>query len=289
MSKKVGRKAHGFFQDERAIHEIILLKRRARKGFRDRDGDPMPTPYAVIARELNKEGYRTQSDKPWYGRLVCRILKRLEKGDVKSKRRKKSQLESRDYLTNEEIAMCRAVYRGPEGLLFETLLRTGLRASELCALEVRDLGIYRGKNQIDVREGKGCKSRTVFLGPQIRVALNNHVSYRAGITSATGAGNRPVFENQAKKRIAYSNLYYRIKSIGRRARLDHLHPHALRHTFARTLYNYKNNLEHVQQQLGHASISTTVIYAKTATDKRLQEMEEVDDLFSPKPKPEQSQ
>lgn len=285
---KVGRKAHGYYDDERAIHDVILLKRRARKGNHDGGGNPQPTSYAQIARELDNEGYRTQTGKRWYGRLVRRIIDRIEKGKENSepKRRQKNQLESRDFLTDEEIQMCRAVYKGPEVILFETLLRTGLRASELCALEVRDIGIYRGKQQVDVREGKGCKSRTVFIGPVIRDLLKHHTGGRAGLTISPGVDKRPVFENRENKRITYSSLYYRIKSIAHRSGVEHLHPHALRHTYARTLYNYKNNLEYVQQQLGHASISTTVIYAKTYDDKKLAEMEEVDGLFAPQEKRE---
>jgi len=292
--KKVGRKPHGYFRDERAVHEIILLKRRARKGVVDREGNPKPTPYAVIARELNDQGHRTQAEKLWYGRLVCRILARIEKGKDQPKRRQKNQLESRDFLSDEEIAMCRAVYKGQEVMLFETLLRTGLRASELCSLQVRDLGIYRGKSQIDVREGKGCKSRTVFVGPEIGVMLRRHAVRGTDKENIEGYSwdqriernqKRPVFSNSEHKPITYSNLYYRIKSIARRSGVLHLHPHALRHTFARTLYNYKNNIQYVQEQLGHSSVSTTAIYAKTGDSKKLQEMEAVDNLFSPRAEP----
>ncbi|KKL74077.1 hypothetical protein LCGC14_2068530, partial [marine sediment metagenome] len=188
------------------------------------------------------------------------------------KRRQKNQLETRDFLTNTEISRCRAAYRGVEVILFETLLRTGLRASELCALEVRDLGIYAGKRQIDVREGKGCKSRTVFVGPRICEILGEHVQI--------GNPNAAVFHKQDGKQISYSSLYYRIKCIARRSGLEELHPHSLRHTFLATLYNQDNDLKYVQEQAGHSSIATTQIYAKTFNEKKKAAMERLDSLFS---------
>lgn len=279
MGKKTGRKRHGHYAEEAALHEIIGLKRRARKGYKDREGNPKPTPYAVIAFELNKEGYRTQTGKLWYGRIVKIILDRMANpAEEKQKRPTKRQLASTDYLSAAEIEKCRQACSGQNAVIFETLLRTGLRASELCSLEVRDLGLADEKRQIDVRRGKGCKMRAVFVGREICEILQAYIGPAAELTEA------PLFWNERGRRLTYKNLLDRIKKIGWSADVKWVRPHKLRHSFSVISYNYKYNLEFLKDQLGHSSISTTAIYAKTQNKKKLQEMEDTDGLFgSPKP------
>lgn len=284
--KKTGRKPYGCYPDEQSVIEVIKIKRRARKGSGgpDPESEPVPTSATVIARELNAEGvHKTQTGVPWYPNMVKRILARIENAPArkqKKKCRQKKQLETRDFLTAREVELCRRVYTGPEVILFETLLRTGLRRSEICALDIPDLGIYHEKRQIDVRHGKGCKSRTIFLGPAICELLKEHLAVRCGRVLEDGRIDRKaVFLNCEGRRLTGSNLYYRIKCIARRANLEALHPHSLRHTFGTFSYNYSNNLEFVKDQLGHTNIATTVIYAKTLNDKKLKEMENLDGVF----------
>lgn len=281
MKKKVGRKPHGFYEDERAVHEIILLKRRARKGVQDRDGEPMPTPYAVIARELNTENYLTQTGKPWYGRLVCRILERIKKREKpegepeKPKRPEKTQLKSTDYLSDEELERFRIACDGQTLVILETLVRTGLRASELCALKVQDLALAKEKRQIDVIDGKGGKDRAVFVGSGVCEILEAHIPPGA-------KPEDPVFVNEWGRQLTYKNLWDRIKKAKKKSGLEWVTVHKFRHTFSMISYNYKYDLEGLKQQLGHASIRTTSIYAKSASKKRLADMENMDGLFDKK-------
>ena len=65
------------------------------------------------------------------------------------------------------------------------------------------------------------------------------------------------------KKIIYRSIYAKIKRIGEQAGVGKLHPHMLRHTYLTRLYNVEKDLRFVQDQAGHASPTTTAIYAKT--------------------------
>ena len=258
------RKKYGHYVEERSVIEVIKIKRRTRKGAE------RPTSFRRIAAELNGEGYRTQSGRRWYGLMVKIVLERENgaAGRKKPGRAAKTELGVNDYLTAAEVDACRRAADAHEYPIFETLLGSGLRASELCALEIRDLGLTAGKSQIDVCRGKGAKFRTVGIGGRLRRFL---VWYVEHVRPAAGP-SEPVFLNRKGRRLAYQNLYYAIKCVRRKSGVRHLHPHSLRHTFGMFLYNYRNNIEHVKKQLGHASIATTEIYAKAFDGNKKEEM-----------------
>lgn len=250
---KTGRKQFGFYADEQAIIEVIKLKKRLRKG------GCVPGPY-VIARELNNEGYKSPAGKAWSGQTVSNIIRRFEKvTEPKKKYRKKTQLESTDYMTPEEIDKCRAAIRPDEVVLFETMLGTGLRAFEIRNLKIRDAGISGGKKQLDVRRGKRNKGRSVQIGSKLAEMLEKHIEN----TSKNHAAMDSLFYNRRGKPISYKDIYNFVKRIAERTGIKWLTPHKMRHTFATILYNYKHDLIFVQKQLGHASVQTTQIYADT--------------------------
>jgi len=56
-----------------------------------------------------------------------------------------------------------------------------------------------------------------------------------------------------------------------------LHPHMLRHTYLTRLYNVEKDLRFVQDQAGHASPTTTAIYAKTNNTARKRQVEALDE------------
>ena len=58
-----------------------------------------------------------------------------------------------------------------------------------------------------------------------------------------------------------------------------LHAHGLRHTFATILYGYRKDIKTVRDQLGHSSIATTDIYAKSLPDEKLQQMQVFKELI----------
>ena len=275
--KTVGRKYFGFYDDEAAVVEQVWLKSRIVS-----HGKKLT--YKAIADSMNRDGYKTQKEKPWYPIAIARILSRPvrpPKALIRPEKVKKTDLNSRDYITKSEISQCRAVVMGSERVIFEILLRAGLRASECCALTVGDLGTFGGRSQIDVRHGKGHKQRAVAIPPKLRLLLVDYAAKMLGGLPRPGGGHEdvktPLFRNERGGQLNYSNLYDRIKKIGRLANVPTLHPHALRHTFAVHLLACRKDLEWVRQQLGHANISTTQIYVKTLNESVLEQMKEFEE------------
>ncbi len=260
-----GRKPFGSRPGEVEVITVIKLKARKRKGGRTLGP-------GQIARELNTEALKTQMGRSWTAQGVKNVLSRAQQPQDgnKNRHRKKTQLESGDYLTAQQVRHCLQVLAGGDDeMIFRLLVGAGLRASELCDLQVRDLGVFAGKSQVDVRRGKGCKQRSVFIDSNLALRLRTYLEQRR-----SRSGRKAwVFTNSRQDKLSYDSLYYRIRKIGARTGIAGLRPHALRHTFATLLYDYKKDLFFVQQQLGHASSDTTQIYVKTLNAAKKEQLQ----------------
>jgi len=174
-----------------------------------------------------------------------------------------------------DLARMRGGSRGVvDELLVELLVNTGLRASELCALNIGDLPVSHGKSTIWVRDGKGNVSRTVEVSESLQKRLERFVKFyrkKAGPSD-------PLLVNEQRGRMEYRSVYAKIKRIGKRCDIGKLHPHVLRHTYLTRLYNVEKDLRFVQDQAGHASHITTAIYAQTNNTERKRQVEALDKL-----------
>jgi site-specific recombinase XerC len=157
-------------------------------------------------------------------------------------------------------------------LVIELLVNTGLRASELCGLNIGDLPMSHGKETIWVRDGKGSVARTVDIPETVKKRLERFVKlYRKDARP-----DEPLLVSSKGKRMIYRSIYEKIKKLGRQSGIGKLHPHMLRHTYGTRLYNVEQDLRFVQDQLGHASPTTTAIYAKTNAEARRRQLEALD-------------
>lgn len=157
-------------------------------------------------------------------------------------------------------------------LVIELLVNTGLRASELCSLNIGDLPMSHGKKTIWIRDGKGNVERTVDVPESMNRRLDRFVKlYRKD----AGPGD-PLLVSSKGTRMIYRSIYEKIKKLGRQSGIGKLHPHMLRHTYGTRLYNVEQDLRFVQDQLGHASPTTTAIYAKTNAEARRRQLEALD-------------
>ncbi len=182
----------------------------------------------------------------------------------------------RRYVADQaDAARARGSYRNVVNeLIVELLVNTGLRASELCKLNIADLPVSHGKDGVWVRNGKGGVTRTV----DISEVLKNRIARYVKLYRKNAKPNSPLLLSEWKGRISYMGLYTRIKRIGERAGIK-LHPHILRHTYLTRLYNIEKDLRFVQDQAGHASPTTTAIYAKTDNESRKRQVEKLNDDF----------
>lgn len=133
------------------------------------------------------------------------------------------------------------------------LLHTGLRISEMCALKMTDLELSDRKGKIVVRQGKGSKRREIPLNQAARQALKDWLGVRPQAGETLFLGRR----GQA---LTPSGVYRRLADLARRAKIEHLSPHTLRHTFAKNLVDSGVGLERVAALLGHANLNTTRVY-----------------------------
>ncbi len=144
-------------------------------------------------------------------------------------------------------------------LIVELLVNTGIRASELVNLDIRDLPVKHGKDCIWVRDGKGKVSRSVDIPESLKKRLARFVKlYRKGARA-----NSPLLVSEQGGRMIYRSVYSKIKRIGSQGDVGNLHPHMLRHTYLPRLYNVEKDIRFVQDQAGHASPTATAIYAMT--------------------------
>lgn len=256
---KTGRKPYGYYPDEAAVIEVIKIKRRIRN-----KADEKTKP-SVIAHELNREGYKPQKAKTWSAWSICKILERIE-AEPKAKKVRaavKTSLTSQDYLTRQQARDCLAACRtNKQEIVFRTLIGTGLRAAELCALQIRDIGL--DKCQVDVRRGKGAKARSVRISAVLADKLREYLG-------KWQTRKQSVFGTK------YGSLYRMVRGIGKRAGISWLHPHVLRHTYATMTYQHTKNVFFVQRQLGHESVETTQIYVKLCEDMELQGIDTFDE------------
>jgi integrase/recombinase XerC len=158
-------------------------------------------------------------------------------------------------------------------LIIELLANTGLRASELVALDIRDLPCTHGKPAVWVSDGKGKVSRSVDIPETLQKRLQRFVRLYRKWARPTS----PLLVNTYGKRMIYRTVYEKCRKLGRLSGIGPLHPHMLRHTYLSRLYNVEHDLRFVQDQAGHASPTTTAIYARTNTRARRRQVEALDE------------
>ena len=171
---------------------------------------------------------------------------------------------------------------GDEGLgrrdraILEVLYGSGLRISELVALDVDDVDLDLGS--ILVRMGKGNKSRVLPLGRAARDAVGDYLA----VTRRTLIAKRParspregaaaLFLNARGGRLSRQGCWKILKAYARVAGLeDKVSPHTLRHSFATHMLDGGADIRVVQELLGHASLTTTQVYT-LVSDERMKDV-----------------
>jgi integrase/recombinase XerC len=157
--------------------------------------------------------------------------------------------------------------------MLELFYSSGLRLSELVALDCRDLDLSQGTMEVT---GKGRKTRILPVGRQACLALRRWLQERAALNSDPDGA---LFLNRSGGRLSRRAVQQRLGHWARRQGMDsRVHPHMLRHSFASHLLESSGDLRAVQDLLGHADISTTQIY----THLDFQHLAEVYDRAHPR-------
>ena len=142
--------------------------------------------------------------------------------------------------------------------LLTLLFSTGVRISEAAQLDRDD--IRELTNEIPVR-GKGNKIRVVFLSESAKKASLNYISRRTDVDPALFIRHKKNIGDQQDLRLSTRTMQRIIKRRSVNAGITKdITPHTLRHSFATDLLQNGADIRHVQQLLGHSSITTTQIY-----------------------------
>jgi integrase/recombinase XerC len=145
----------------------------------------------------------------------------------------------------------------------ELMYGAGLRVSELVGLNVADL--IDGRSALLVR-GKGRKERVVPLVAKAKASLEAYLARRGEL-----GGGPALFLNRRGGRLTARSV---ARHLARYALIcatqRHVHPHALRHSFATHLLDMGADLRGIQELLGHASLSTTQRYTHVSSERLVQ-------------------
>jgi integrase/recombinase XerC len=135
--------------------------------------------------------------------------------------------------------------------MLELFYSSGLRLSELTALDWQDLDLAAGEVRVT---GKGSKTRLLPVGALAVQALKEWRRQAPAVDAAvfTALNGRRLGNRAVQARLAH---WSKISGAEQR-----VHPHMLRHSFASHLLESSGDLRAVQELLGHADISTTQIY-----------------------------
>lgn len=155
-------------------------------------------------------------------------------------------------------------------LIVDIFAGSGIRRGELAGLQIQDLPCHHKKPVLYIRDGKGKVSRPV----DISTRLQNHIEQFVEKYRADAELDEPLFATVSGAHIAAATVHEKVTRIGRAMGLTTgLHPHKFRHSFAMKLYALENDLLYVSQQLGHANIQTTLIYARTSPEAARRQIE----------------
>ena len=155
--------------------------------------------------------------------------------------------------------------------ILELLYATGLRVSELVSLNVQDVDFEESYIRC---WGKGSKERIVYAHDKALNGLQDYLSTSRMSLLGQNKDESALFVNHRGERLTRQWVWNILKTYSKRAGIDRkITPHTLRHSFATHLLQKGASLRHVQELLGHSSISTTQVYTHLTSEHLRDEYE----------------
>jgi len=179
----------------------------------------------------------------------------------------------------QAAALLRTANADPDMLrkvVIHLMLRTGLRAGEVCGLTSDAIITMRDGHWLRVPVGKLHNDRYIPLHPQLLELLTDwrsrHDDHGTGLLLTRDG--KPLNINRIRRLVG---------TVAKAAGLGHVHPHQLRHTFATQAVNRGMRIEAIGQMLGHKTLRMTLIYARianrTVADEYRAVSDQVDALY----------
>lgn len=147
-------------------------------------------------------------------------------------------------------------------IIIMVFYETGVRLSELCGLDDRDVSFVNRELKVT---GKRDKQRVIPFGEELADALREYVRLRDETVERRCDA---LFVTEKGTRVTPRQVYGMVRErLSTVCSLKKRSPHVLRHTFATAMLNHNANLESVKKLLGHARLSTTEIYTHTTFEQ----------------------
>jgi len=128
-----------------------------------------------------------------------------------------------------------------------TLLYTGIRISELCALNVDDIKMIDNKRTLLVKNKQGEIERIIPLSKEVSKHLQNYMDF-------LNINREALFVSSVNKRLSTRAVQYMLQKYD-------VNPHKLRHTFCQKLINKGIDIRTVAKLAGHKDVNVTKRYA----------------------------
>ncbi len=143
----------------------------------------------------------------------------------------------------------------------EVLYGAGLRVGELCGLDLASVDFAQGLVRV---LGKGRKERIVPLHRRGLEAVRLWINDARDDVARDDSPPEALFYNRRGRRLGARDVR---RILDNRVARGHIHPHALRHTYATHLLEGGADLRVVQELLGHESLTTTQIYTHVSKSR----------------------
>jgi len=158
-----------------------------------------------------------------------------------------------------EIDMLRsACNTNKQRAMVEILLSTGVRVSEFVNIKITDVDF--NNLSIHITKGKGDKERTVYMSELAKSHLQKYLL-------ESEHNNGFLFLDRFHHQYKPDNIRKLLNCIADRAKVDNVHPHRFRRTFATTLANRGMDIQEIKVLMGHSDINTTLEYVYTSDNK----------------------
>ena len=179
----------------------------------------------------------------------------IRKSPVRRIRKVRAESLIKEVLSDENLEVLRDSCIEPRDLaMIDLLASTGIRVGELVKMNRQDIDFQERQCVVF---GKGNKEREVYFNARAKIHLLNYLRDRTDDNPALF-----VSLHAPHSRLTIGGVESRLRAVGARANIHHVHPHKFRRTMATMAIDKGMPIEQVQRLLGHVRVDTTLHYAQ---------------------------